>query len=157
MSAAAIWTHLPMQAPPLDPTHWLYRLSAADWLAAATNELASAEAAFTRHGFRTGVTHCRRSAGMALNAVLWQGERPAWGRSYMEHVTALAADAGADIDVDVPAELRDSARLLRETPAQAPPLVQLARPGQLDPAARKVLAATRTIIEWATSRTPVVS
>jgi hypothetical protein len=127
----------------IDPTHWLYRLSPGDWLAAAATELGHAEAALVRHGVRTGVTHCRRGAGMALNAVLWQGERPTWGRSYMDHVTALASDP------EIPEEIRAAAQRLRETPAQAPPLVQLSRPGQLDPAARAVLTAAQTIAEWA--------
>lgn len=131
--------------PAIDPTHWLYRLSPADWLAAAATELNAAEAAFTRHSFRPAVTHARRAAGMALNAVLWRQERPAWGRSYMEHVTALAAPG----DPLVSDEVRAAAQRLRETPAQAPPLLQLGRPGALDPAARAVLAAARTIIDWA--------
>jgi hypothetical protein len=140
-----------LPAMTIDPTHWLYRLSPADWLAAAETELASASAAFAQHSFRTGVTHCRRGAGMALNAVLWQGERPAWGRSYMEHVTALATlDPAADPAHDsAPETVRAAARQLRTTPAQAPPLIQLTRPGQPDPAATAVLQAARTIVAWA--------
>ena len=129
--------------PEKDPTHWLLRLAPAEWLAAAQTELEAAQAALLRRSFRPGITHLRRAAGMACNAILWQDERPSWGRSYMEHVTALCDDLG------VPAEIRAAAKRLRETPAAPPALVSIARPGQLPDAAAEVLAAARTIIDWA--------
>lgn len=129
--------------PDVDPSHWLYRLPPDDWLAAADTELVAAHAAFSRHADRVGVTHCRRGAGMALNAVLWQGERPAWGRSYMDHVVALCND------MTVSAELRAAAHLLRDTPAQPPALVQLTPRGQPTAAARALLAAAREICAFA--------
>src|SRR5450631_1061077 len=106
--------------PGSDPAHWLHRLTAAEWLAAAETELAHARAALARRAARPGVTHARRAAGMAWNAVLAAETDAAdalvarFGRSYMEHVAALAA---AD---DVPTEVREAARRLRDTPA-APP------------------------------------
>jgi hypothetical protein len=80
-----------------DPDHWLWRLSDREWLDAARRELAQArERLGTR---RTAITHARRAAGMALNGVLvsmagrgWTQERceSAWGRSYIDHLRALA-------------------------------------------------------------------
>jgi hypothetical protein len=133
----------PDQALEKDPSHWLRRLLPDEWLAAAETEIAAATHALERHSYRTGITHLRRGAGMACNALLWRGERAAWGRSYMEHVVALASDD------DVPAELRAAAQRLRETPAAPPPLVSLARPGQLPAPAATLLAAARAIVDWA--------
>ena len=48
--------------------HWLWRLDADAWLRAASTELAACEAHLDSR--RTAVTHARRAAGMALNAVL---------------------------------------------------------------------------------------
>ena len=128
--------------PGKDPSHWLLRLSPAEWLAAAATEMESARAALARRSHRPAVTHLRRAAGMACNALLCQAERPHWGRSYMEHVTALGADP------DVPADVQAAARRLRETPAAAPALISLGRPGQLPDDATDLLRAAGTIIDW---------
>ncbi len=56
--------------PGPDPAHWLHRLTAEEWLAAAETEIGHAEAALARRAARPGVTHARRAAGMAWNAVL---------------------------------------------------------------------------------------
>jgi HEPN domain-containing protein len=119
------------------PGHWLRRLTAAEWLAAADTELEHCAQALARRAFRPGVTHARRAAGMALNAVLLREERPHWGRSYMEHVVALAGDE------TVPAEVRQHAALLRDTPPAPPELVTLGRP-DLRPA-----ESARAIADWA--------
>jgi HEPN domain-containing protein len=123
--------------PGPDPTHWLHRLRSAEWLAAADTELDQCAGALARRAFRPGVTHARRAAGMALNAVLVAAEHPSWGRSYMEHVAALADDAS------MPDDVRAAARLLRETPAAAPDLVTLGKPDL------RALEAARAIVEWA--------
>jgi hypothetical protein len=120
-----------------DPDHWLYRLTAPRWLAAADTELGHCHDTLARRAVRPGVTHARRAAGMALNAVLVQQERPHWGRSYMEHVTALAGDA------EVPAEVRAHAAFLRDTQPAPPALVTLGRP-DLRPA-----ESARAIADWA--------
>src|SRR5438067_2683131 len=78
--------------PGRDPDHWLHRLSADEWLRAAANELVRAEEALARKQRRMGVAGARRAAGMAWNAVLTTKEDEAYGRSYMEHLKALAAD-----------------------------------------------------------------
>jgi hypothetical protein len=126
--------------PDQDSSHWLYRLSAPQWLAAADNELAQADLALDRRALRVAVTHARRAAGMALNAVLCltpEADWPPWGRSYMDHVSGLASDAGA------PADVQAAATFLRDTPPQAPTLIQLGRPD------RRPLEAAGTIITWA--------
>jgi len=123
--------------PGPDPAHWLHRLTAEEWLAAAVTELAHAEAALARRAARPGVTHARRAAGMAWNAVLTVRPDERSGRSYMEHVVALAGDATA------PDEIRAAAQRLRDTPAAPPALVTLGKP-DLGPA-----QAARTILNHA--------
>ena len=78
--------------PGRDPSHWLHRLDAEEWLRAAVNELARAEEALLHKQQRPGVAGARRAAGMAWNAVLVGSEDAAYGRSYMDHLHALAAD-----------------------------------------------------------------
>jgi hypothetical protein len=126
--------------PDRDEQHWLYRLSDDEWLRAADTELLHAAEALARRALRPAVTHARRGAGMALNAILWripEASWPGWGRSYMEHVIALATDASA------PAEVQEAARLLRDTPPRPPDLVQLGAPD------RRALDAARRIVDWA--------
>lgn len=84
--------------PVSDSDHWLWRLSAQAWLAAANRELEQGREQLGSR--RTAITHARRAAGMALNGVLvamatrgWSRERceTAWGRSYIDHLRSLAA------------------------------------------------------------------
>ncbi len=128
--------------PGPDPAHWLHRLTAPEWLAAAGTELAHAEAALNRHASRAAVTHARRAAGMAWNAVLINHPNERAGRSYMEHVVALSEDP------TTPEAVRAAARLLRESPSVPPALIKLAAPGPV-PESRLVRAAMQ-IIEHAT-------
>ncbi len=132
--------------PGPDPSHWLDRLTPAEWLAAATTELEHAAEALARRAARPGVTHARRAAGMAWNAVLAAAPPDArdaafarYGRSYMEHVVALAT---AD---DAPADVRAAAQLLRDTPPLPPTLIQLGKPDL------RALEAARTIAAYAQS------
>jgi hypothetical protein len=127
---------------PVDPSHWLRRLTAPAWLAAADTELQHCGEALARRAFRPGITHARRAAGMALNAVLVLEEdrHPAWGRSYMEHVVALAGEPLA------PDEVRAAAQLLRDTPPAPPELVPLGKPDL------RALEAARLIRSWAADR-----
>jgi len=81
--------------PGRDPSHWLHRLSAEEWLRAADNELLRAEAALLDKHQRPGVAGARRAAGMAWNAVLVGVEDESYGRSYMDHLHALARDERA--------------------------------------------------------------
>jgi len=128
--------------PGPDPAHWLHRLTAEEWLAAATTELGHAEAALARRAIRPGVTHARRAVGMAWNAVLTAHPDDRAGRSYMEHVVALASDAA------LPDEVRAAAQRLRDTRAAPPELVTLGKP-DLAPAqdARTILTHARRLLE----------
>ena len=124
--------------PDRDPTHWLYRLTPPEWLAAANAELDQARAALARRAVRPGVTHARRAAGMAWNAVLVLAPDERSGRSYMEHVTALADDDTA------PEEVRAAARLLRDTPPLPPQLITLGKPDERTAeAAAEIIAHAR--------------
>jgi hypothetical protein len=83
---------------------------------------------------------------MAWNAVLTaaaDGEDALvarFGRSYMDHVAALA---GAP---DVPADVRSAAAFLRDTPPAPPTLITLGKPGEPD---MRALDAARTIVAHA--------
>jgi hypothetical protein len=114
--------------PGRDPGHWLHRFDAAEWLAAAETELAHAQEKLSHRSVRPGVTHARRAAGMAWNAVLVTAPSPdeRYGRSYMDHVVALA-QAPQD-DTAIPAEVRAAAQQLRDTPAAPPQLVTIGKP-----------------------------
>jgi hypothetical protein len=113
-----------------DSDHWLWRLDAQGWLAAAEAELEHGRAHSTSR--RTAVTHARRAGGMALNATLvamqsrgWSRERceHAWGRSYIDHLRALA-DTEEPFDV----ELARRCRALLAVSVMPPTgLVKLAR------------------------------
>ena len=96
---------------PRDPDHWLFRLSPDEWLRAAANELERADEALAGKHHRPGLTQARRAAGMAWNAVLAAtGDETGYGRSYMDHLQALAKDMA------VPESVRVAARSLLETP-----------------------------------------
>jgi hypothetical protein len=133
--------------PGADPAHWLYRLTPAEWLDAAETELGHAAEVLARRAARPGVTHARRAAGMAWNAVLAAAPDDAsterFGRSYMEHVAALATAS------DVPDLVRAAAALLRDTPAAPPELMTLGKPDQPDvrplDAARTIAAHARAL------------
>jgi len=128
--------------PGPDPAHWLHRLTADEWLAAAATELAHAEAALARRAARPGVTHARRAAGMAWNAVLTVRPDERAGRSYMEHVIALAGDA------TVPEDIRAAAQSLRDTPAAPPALLTLGKPDlAAAQAARTIFNHARHLVE----------
>jgi HEPN domain-containing protein len=126
--------------PGPDPTHWLHRLTSEEWLSAAATELAHAETASDQRARRAALAHARRAAGMAWNAVLIDHPDEGAGRSYMDHLHALAANASTD-------EVRAAAGTLCERTATPPVLVHLRPPGaQPD---RELLQAARVIIDYA--------
>lgn len=101
-----------MSQPPKDPRHWLFRLSAEEWLKAARNELARAEVALVRKLQRQGIAGARRAAGMAWNAVLVLSPDERYGRSYMEHLHALGESAPS------PETVREAAAALVAAPLE---------------------------------------
>jgi len=128
--------------PGRDLGHWLHRLDAAEWLAAAATELAHARDKLSHRSVRPGVTHARRAAGMAWNAVLVTTPDERYGRSYMEHVIALADTP--ESDATIPADVRAAARLLRETPPAPPALITIGKPDlSAAEAAEKIVAFAR--------------
>ena len=85
-----------MSDPPArDGEDWLHRHTAREWLAAAVTELSKAEGAYAQNDARGGLAGARRAAGMALNGVLAAAPDASFGRTYMEHLTALGRDASA--------------------------------------------------------------
>ena len=77
-----------------DKEHWLFKYSPDEWIRAAMAELRRAEEAYKSRNAAGGLAGSRRAAGMALNAALIVEPKP-WGRTYVDHLLALAADADA--------------------------------------------------------------
>ncbi len=137
--------------------HWLWRLEANAWLGAAAHELEQGEAGLAVR--RTAVTHARRAAGMALNAVLVdlavRGGSPdrsetVWGRSYIDHLRTLA---GPELDPELrapfTAEFGQHCRELLAIPVMPPTgLVRIARGP--DEAASHAIGLARRIVEACT-------
>jgi hypothetical protein len=128
---------------------WLLRLDAEAWLAAAEGELARSQRTVAMR--RTAVTHARRAAGMAINAVLRRAHELGapdahvrLGRSYMEHVARLADGAAAA--PWGPAAVAAAAVLVRTSPS-APELVHLG--GAPHAEARAAAAAAAVLVQAA--------
>ena len=118
---------------------WLSRLPPEGWIQQALAELGRAEARLAAHDRSAGVLGLRRAAGMALNGALSVSWR-SWGRTYIEHVRAIADDEG------VPAAVRDAARLLNDIRVdQAPGVVRLTPPSE----SVRWVDATRTVMAHA--------
>lgn len=126
--------------PPIDPRHWLYRLGADEWLRAAEHELSLCWEALQRRALRTGVTHARRAAGMAWNAILVTDFDARYGRSYMEHLYVLAREPA------IPDTVRAAAGHLQATAPAAAGLVQIGRPDT------SAYDAAATVVTFARSR-----
>jgi HEPN domain-containing protein len=91
-----------------DPSDWLRKLSPDEWIRAALGELRRATTAYESGNARGGAAGVKRAAGMALNAALLVQPNAAWGRSYVEHVQALADDT------EVPEAVRRACRAVLE-------------------------------------------
>ncbi len=132
--------------------HWLWRLDAQAWLLAARAELDSA--ANNLRSRRTAITHARRGAGMALNAVLvaLAVEPEAelrWGRSYIDHLRAIASADEARRH-PLPAHTGAlAARLLTIAVVPTTALVQLGRGP--DSAAHEALDLARSLLAECTA------
>jgi HEPN domain-containing protein len=126
-----------------DKTHWLRRLSPGEWINAALGELSRAEKAWAGGNARAGVVGVKRAAGMALNAALIVEPDDAWGRSYVEHVEALARDE------NVPEAVRAACRTVLEAKAPTGDVVSLRTPRAHVPvveAARDVIAHAFAVV-----------
>jgi hypothetical protein len=127
-----------------DETHWLRRLSPDEWIAAALGELSRAEKAWAGGNARAGVVGVKRAAGMALNGALLVEPDDAWGRSYVEHVQALALDAR------VPEAVRTACRTILEAKPPEGDVVSLRTPRghvTIVEAARDVVAHAWAVIK----------
>ena len=130
---------------------WLTRLSAEEWIRQALSELQRAEARIAAHDRSAAVLGLRRAAGMALNGALWVRWR-AWGRTYVDHVRAIADD------VEVPESVRDAARLLNDAPVDKQPnVVRLTPPSESTrwlEAAKTVMAHAYAVVHGGVGRAP---
>lgn len=111
-----------------DSSHWLYRLSAGEWLAAAHNELVRARAALVDKQHRSGVTQARRAAGMAWNAwmINHRASEDRYGRSYMDHLKVLCHDEAVTDEVRAAAQALCDAKLMSELVQLGPGSTELA-------------------------------
>ena len=121
-----------------DPNDWLKKLSPHEWIRAAMSELKQAEAAYARRNVRGAIVGCKRAAGMALNGALLVDPRPHWGRTYVEHVEALAKD-------DVPDGVKRACRDLLDAQPPGSSVVTLRTPASDE----KILEAARDVIAHA--------
>jgi len=127
-----------------DPADWLRRLSPDEWIRAALGELRRASAAYERGDLRGGAAGLKRAAGMGLNAALLVEPNEAWGRSYVEHVEALAVDEA------VPEAVRAAARAVLEARMPGGDVVHLRTPRtheQEVDAARDVIAHAWAVVK----------
>lgn len=128
-----------------DENHWLFKLSPDEWIRAGLADLRRAEEAYKANSPRAGLAGAKRAAGMALNGALIVEPDDSWGRSYVDHLNALARDKG------VPERVREACRELSETlPAGAPKLVTLrthSAEHRMVEAARDVIAHAYAIVK----------
>jgi hypothetical protein len=120
-----------------DESHWLFKLSPDEWIRAAMTELRRAEESYKQRDAKAGLAGCRRAAGMALNAALIVRPRESWGRTYLEHVTAVAQEEEA------PEAVKRACQLLLDTKPPGSGLISLRRSSvdlSLVEAARDVMA-----------------
>jgi HEPN domain-containing protein len=127
-----------------DPSDWLRRFSPDEWIRAALGELRRAGAAYDRGDGRAGAVGVKRAAGMALNAALVVEPNESWGRTYVEHVEALAADPG------VPEAVRAACRAVLEAKPPRGVVVRLRTPRGDDrtiEAAQDVIAHAWSVVK----------
>jgi len=123
-----------------DDSHWLFKLSPDEWIRAALSELRRAEEAYEGKNARGGLAGAKRAAGMALNGALIVEPNATWGRSYVEHVSAVAIDAA------VPPRVREACRELLVTTMPGQGQLVTLRVTSTD---RRVLEAARDVIAHA--------
>jgi HEPN domain-containing protein len=127
-----------------DPEHWLRKLSPDEWVRAGLSDLRRAEEAFQAGSSRAGLAGARRAAGMALNGALIVEPDEAWGRSYVDHLGALARDGR------VPERVREACRELTEVAPPGPAQLITLRTSASDRRAdHRILEAARDVIAHA--------
>jgi len=127
-----------------DKTHWLHRLSPDEWIRAALGAVAQAERAWARGDTRGGAAGTKRAAGMALNAALIVEPNEGWGRTYVEHLEALAIDSG------VPEAVRVACRRVLNAGPELTGIIQLRTPRGHEAvvdAARDVIAHAWVVVK----------
>jgi HEPN domain-containing protein len=127
-----------------DPEDWLRKFAPGEWIRAAMGELRRATAAYERGDARAGSAGVKRAAGMALNGALLVEPNESWGRTYVEHVAALASDAS------VPEAVRGACRTVLEAKGPSSDIVSLrtarGHERELD-AARDVVAHAWAVVK----------
>lgn len=128
---------------------WLTRLPPQDWIREGLSELARAQQLLKSHDRTGALLALRRASGMALNGALRVAWRP-WGRTYVEHVRAIADDP------DAPEPVRLAARLLMEVPVErSASIVRLTPPSESArwvEAAKTVMAHAYAVVHGSTGR-----
>jgi hypothetical protein len=128
---------------------WLTRLSPEAWIREGLAELSRAQQLLAAHDRSAGVLSLRRAAGMALNGALSVSWRD-WGRTYVEHVRAVA------VDRSVPDAVRSAAELLNGVElAQQPSIVRLTPPSESArwvEAAKTVMAHAYAVVHGSAGR-----
>jgi hypothetical protein len=127
-----------------DPSHWLHKLSPLEWIRAGLAEVTRAEKALEHGNARAGTAGLRRGAGMALNGALILEPRDSWGRTYVEHLAALANDA------TVPEAVRIASRRVLDATPPSGEVVILRTPrahAAVVDAARDVIAHAWVVVQ----------
>lgn len=124
--------------PVITPS-WLGKHTPREWIRAALAELRLAEESYAQLNARAGLAGARRAAGMALNGAMLVEPQPSWGRSYVDHLSALSRDAS------VPERVREAAKTLVDTPLQQPGGLVMLRAGRTASGAEKILEAARDV------------
>ncbi len=132
--------------PPFErvPGDWLRRFSPDEWIRAALAEVRRSEAAYEKGDLRGGAAGLKRAAGMALNAALLVEPRESWGRTYVEHLSALADEPS------VPEAVRAACRAVLDAKAPSAGIVSLRTPRaneQTIDAARDVIAHAWSVVK----------
>lgn len=122
-----------------DASHWLKKFTPEEWIRAAMGELHRAEQAYSARDARAGLAGARRAAGMGLNAALVCAPSEAYGRSYIDHLRALARDTG------VPEAVREQAVFLMQEPEPSKHVVVLLSKSH----DKRVLDAARDVLAHA--------
>jgi HEPN domain-containing protein len=122
-----------------DPSHWLRKFSPEEWVQLALAELRRAEASVKSRDRGAGLAGARRAAGMALNGALSVEPDDAWGRSYVDHIRALAHDES------VPEKVREACLYLMEARAPGSDILTLHGPRSDE----RLLESTRDVMAHA--------